>query len=161
MQGRQVLFLLDNCPGHIPLEKFTEMNMVLRNTRVFYLPPNMTSAVQPCDARIIRTFKVYYKKRFNNLQHRQSRKDQRSGCIPPNSPSLGGRCFACHNRQLLPPLQNLDHRHHPHITRGSWSPHRPYLGAATSSGSASIWESHGHPQSSQLFGGEQLHGGVK
>jgi len=45
MQGRQVLLLLDNCLGHIPLEKFAEMNVVLRNTRVFYLPPNMTSAV--------------------------------------------------------------------------------------------------------------------
>jgi hypothetical protein len=67
MQGRQVLLLLDNCPGHIPLEKFAEMNVVLRNTRIFYLPPNMTLAVQPCDAGIIRTFKVYYKKRFNNL----------------------------------------------------------------------------------------------
>jgi hypothetical protein len=67
MQGRQVLLLLDNCPGHIPLEKFVEMNMVLRNTRVFYMPPNMTSAVQPYDAGIIRTFKAYYRKRFNNL----------------------------------------------------------------------------------------------
>ncbi len=67
MQGCQVLLLLDNCPGHITLEKFAEMNVVLRNTRVFYLPLNMTLAVQPCDARIIRTFKAYYKKRFNNL----------------------------------------------------------------------------------------------
>ncbi len=67
MQGRQVLLLLDNCPSHIPLEKFAEMNVVLRNTRVFYLPPNMTSAVQPCDVGIIRTFKAYYRKRFNNL----------------------------------------------------------------------------------------------
>jgi len=67
MQGCQVLLLLDNCPGHIPLEKFVEMNVVLRNTRVFYLLPNMTSAVQPCDVRIIRTFKACYRKRFNNL----------------------------------------------------------------------------------------------
>jgi hypothetical protein len=59
MQGRQVLLLLDNCPSHIPLEKFAEMNVVLRNTRVFYLPPNMRSAVQPCDVGIIRTFKAY------------------------------------------------------------------------------------------------------
>jgi hypothetical protein len=93
-------------------------------------------------------------------QHRQSGKDQHSGCVPPSSPSLGGGCFACHNRQLLSPLQNPDQRHHPH-TRGSWSSHRPYPGAATSSGLASIRESHGHPQSSQLSGGEQLHGGVK
>jgi hypothetical protein len=49
------------------LEKFAEMNMVLHNTRIFYLPPNMTLAVQPCDVRIIRTFKAYYKKRFYNL----------------------------------------------------------------------------------------------
>jgi len=67
MQGRQVLLLLDNYPGHIPLEKFAEMNVVFRNTRVFYLPPNMTSAVQPYDDGIIRTFKAYYRKRFNNL----------------------------------------------------------------------------------------------
>jgi hypothetical protein len=67
IQGRQILLLLDNCLGHIPLEKFAEMNVVLCNTRVFYLSPNMTSAVQPCDARIIRTFKAYYRKRFNNL----------------------------------------------------------------------------------------------
>ncbi len=67
MQGCQVLLSLDNCPGHIPLEKFVEMNVVLCNTRVFYLPPNMTSAVQPCDVGIIHTFKAYYRKRFNNL----------------------------------------------------------------------------------------------
>jgi hypothetical protein len=67
MQGRQVLILLDNYPGHIPLEKFVEINVVLRNTRVFYLPPNMTLAVQPYDVGIIRTFKAYYRKRFNNL----------------------------------------------------------------------------------------------
>jgi hypothetical protein len=67
MQGRQILLLLDNCPGHIPLEKFAKMNVILCNTRVFYLSPNMTSAVQLCDVRIIRTFEAYYKKRFNNL----------------------------------------------------------------------------------------------
>jgi hypothetical protein len=67
MQGRQVLLLLDNCPGHIPLEKFAKMNVVLHNTHVFYLPLNMTSAVQLCDAGIIHTFKAYYRKRFNNL----------------------------------------------------------------------------------------------
>jgi hypothetical protein len=27
----------------------------------------MSSVVQPCDAGIIRTFKAYYRKRFNNL----------------------------------------------------------------------------------------------
>ncbi len=84
----------------------------------------------------------------------QSRKDQHSGCVLPSNPSLGGGCFACHNRQLLLPLQNPDQRHHPHTTRGSWSSHRLYPRAAASSGSASIRKSHGHPQSSQLSGGE-------
>jgi hypothetical protein len=67
MQSRQVFLLLENCSGHIPLEKFAEMNVVLRNTCIFYLPPNMTSAVQPCNAGIICTFRAYYRKRFNNL----------------------------------------------------------------------------------------------
>jgi hypothetical protein len=111
MQGRQVLLLLDNCSGHIPLEKFAEMNVVLRNTRVFYLPPNITSVVQLCDVGIICTFKAYYRKRIQQPtsgwlreQHRESGKDQHFGCVPPSSPSLGGGCFACHNHQLLPPL---------------------------------------------------------
>jgi hypothetical protein len=39
MQGRQVLLLLDNCLGHIPLEEFAKMNVVFRNTRIFYLSP--------------------------------------------------------------------------------------------------------------------------
>jgi hypothetical protein len=168
MQGYQVLLLLDNCPSHIPLEKFAEMNVVLCNTCVFYLPPNMTSAVQPCDAGIIRTFKGYYRKRFNNLlldgyenNIDNPEKISISRCVPPSSPNLGGGCFACHNRQLLSPLQNPDQRHHPHTTRGSWSSHHLYPGAASSSGSTSIRESHGHPQSSQLSKGEKLHGGMK
>ncbi len=110
MQGHQVLLLLDNCLGHIPLEKFAKMNVVLRNTCIFYLPPNMTSTVQPCDAGIIRTFKAYYRKRFNNLllgwlreQHRQSKKisilDAFRLVIPAwvedVSPTIIANCF-CH-----------------------------------------------------------------
>ena len=30
-----------------------------------YLPPNLTSKLQPCDAGIIRNFKAYYRRRFN------------------------------------------------------------------------------------------------
>jgi hypothetical protein len=33
---------------------------------LLYLPPNTTSKIQPCDAGIIRTFKAYYRRRFNN-----------------------------------------------------------------------------------------------
>jgi len=36
-----------------------------RNTTILYLPPNMTSKIQPCDAGIIRNFKAYYCHRFN------------------------------------------------------------------------------------------------
>jgi hypothetical protein len=39
----------------------------LRNTTIFYRPPNMTSKIQPCDAGIIRNFKAYYRRRFNRV----------------------------------------------------------------------------------------------
>jgi len=39
----------------------------LRNTTVFYLPPNATSKIQPCNVGIIRNFKAYYRRRFNQL----------------------------------------------------------------------------------------------
>ncbi len=167
MQGRQVFLLLDNCPGHIPLEKFAEMNMVLRNSHFLLAAKHdLDSPTLWCwDHTHIQSVlqKAIQQPTYGWLreQHRQFRKDQHFGCVSPSSSSLGGGCFACHNRQLLPPLQNPDQRHHPHTTRGSWSSHRPYPGAVASSGLASIRESHGHLQSSQLFGGEQLHGGVE
>ncbi len=34
---------------------------------MFYLPPNTTSKIQPCDAGIIRSLKAYYRHRFNRL----------------------------------------------------------------------------------------------
>jgi hypothetical protein len=37
----------------------------LRNTTILYLPPNMTSKIQPCYAGIIHNFKAYYRCRFN------------------------------------------------------------------------------------------------
>jgi hypothetical protein len=33
---------------------------------LLYLLPNTTSKIQPCNARIIRTFKAYYRRQFNN-----------------------------------------------------------------------------------------------
>ncbi len=41
--------------------------VTLRNTTVFYLPPNTTSKIQPCNAGIIRSLKAYYRFRFNRL----------------------------------------------------------------------------------------------
>ncbi|KAI0999363.1 hypothetical protein K3495_g8832 [Podosphaera aphanis] len=61
MDGRKVLLIMDNCSAHIPVQELP----VLRNTTVKYLPPNSTSKIQPCDAGIIRSFKAYYRHRFN------------------------------------------------------------------------------------------------
>ena len=52
---RKVLLLLDNATSHKVLED-------LQNVRVHFLPPNMTSHLQPSDAGIIRNFKFYYRK---------------------------------------------------------------------------------------------------
>jgi hypothetical protein len=57
---------MDNFSGHIPLDQLPN-HIQLRNTTVFYLPPNATSKIQPCNARIIRNFKAYYRCHFNRL----------------------------------------------------------------------------------------------
>jgi hypothetical protein len=66
MAGRNVLLIMDNCNAHIPLMQLAFV-VTLRNTTVFYLPPNMTSKIQPCDAGIIRSLKAYYRRCFNRL----------------------------------------------------------------------------------------------
>ncbi len=66
MAGRNVLLIMDNCSAHIPLKQLASV-VTLRNTTVFYLPPNTTSKIQPCDAGIIRSLKAYYRRRFNRL----------------------------------------------------------------------------------------------
>ncbi|XP_022895244.1 CENP-B homolog protein 2-like [Olea europaea var. sylvestris] len=58
MNGRNVLLTVDNCPTH---PKVVES---LRNVELFFLPPNTTSKIQPCDAGIIRAFKAHYHRRF-------------------------------------------------------------------------------------------------
>ncbi|KAH1232015.1 ARS-binding protein 1 [Glycine max] len=58
MHGRRVLLVVDNCPAH-------PRNIEgLRNVELFFLPPNMTSKIQPCDVGIIRAFKMHYRRRF-------------------------------------------------------------------------------------------------
>ncbi|KAH1189473.1 ARS-binding protein 1 [Glycine max] len=58
MHGRRVLLVVDNCPAH-------PRNIEgLRNFELFFLPSNMTSNIQPCDAGIIRAFKMHYRRRF-------------------------------------------------------------------------------------------------
>jgi hypothetical protein len=66
VSGCKVLLIMDNFNGHIPLDQLPN-HIQLRNTTIFYLPPNATSKIQPCDAGIIRNFKAYYRRRFNRL----------------------------------------------------------------------------------------------
>jgi len=58
MQGRKVLLLLDNAPSH------NVTGVQLNNTTVKFLPPNTTSRLQPCDAGIIASFKMHYRRKF-------------------------------------------------------------------------------------------------
>ena len=60
---RHVLLILDNCPAHTKDELINELS----NTTVFYLPPNTTSFLQPCDAGIIKSLKAQYRCRFLQL----------------------------------------------------------------------------------------------
>jgi hypothetical protein len=59
MDGRKVLLLLDNYPGH----KLAD-GLELKNTRLLFLPPNSTSVLQPLDAGIIGCFKRHYISRY-------------------------------------------------------------------------------------------------
>ena len=51
---------------HISLAKLHD-RIQLRNTTVFYLSPNITSKLQPCDVGIIRSLKAYYLCSFYRL----------------------------------------------------------------------------------------------
>ena len=53
LQNRKILLLVDNAPVHI-----IDENVSLTNVAVYFLPPNTTAHLQPCDTRIINSFKV-------------------------------------------------------------------------------------------------------
>ena len=55
---RHAILCIDNAPSHI----FDETQ--LTNTKVVFLPPNLTSHIQPMDAGIIRAFKAHYRRMF-------------------------------------------------------------------------------------------------
>jgi len=58
-ESRKVLLLVDNAGGHnISLE----LKNKLTNVELYFLPPNTTSVIQPCDQGIIQSFKVHYRK---------------------------------------------------------------------------------------------------
>ena len=52
LSNRKILLLLDNAAGH-------KINQTFSNITIHFLPPNLTSVIQPCDAGIIKVFKVY------------------------------------------------------------------------------------------------------
>ena len=47
MEGRKVVFLMDNFSAHI--SAVDELSPPLRNIEVLWLPPNTTSRIQPLD----------------------------------------------------------------------------------------------------------------
>ena len=57
MTDRKVALIIDNCPSHVVTKE-------LKNVTVFFLPPNCTSKIQPCDAGIISNLKQYYRGRL-------------------------------------------------------------------------------------------------
>ena len=58
-QKRNVILLVDNAGGHNMSHKLVEL---LTNVKVYFLPPNTTSVIQPMDQGIIAAFKCYYRK---------------------------------------------------------------------------------------------------
>lgn len=54
---RRILMLLDNASCHKEPQGLT-------NITLHFLPPRTTSALQPCDAGIIRSFKAQYRRMF-------------------------------------------------------------------------------------------------
>ncbi|XP_049271802.1 uncharacterized protein LOC119393115 [Rhipicephalus sanguineus] len=58
--GRKVLFVVDNCPGHGKIDN-------LAAVRLEFLPANMTSVLQPMDQGVIEIARKYYRK---SLLHR-------------------------------------------------------------------------------------------
>ena len=56
LQGRHILMFLDNAPTHCEMD--------LTNIELSFLPKNTTSATQPLDAGVIRSFKVAYRRNF-------------------------------------------------------------------------------------------------
>ncbi len=57
-QNQRVLLLVDNAGGHNLTDEFKKK---ITNVDVYFLPPNTTSVIQPCDQGIIRAFKANYR----------------------------------------------------------------------------------------------------
>lgn len=56
-EEREILVIVDNCPSHPK-----DLSSQLVNINLVFLPPNVTSLIQPMDAGIIRSIKEKYRK---------------------------------------------------------------------------------------------------
>lgn len=56
LTNRKILLILDNCAPHVAAD------LNLTNIKVVFLPPNVTSKLQPLDRGIINSFKVKYRR---------------------------------------------------------------------------------------------------
>ena len=74
-KNRKVLLLLDNVSGHKTEKTYLHI-------QINFIPPNMTSAIQPCDAGIIKTFKVYYNKLL--VKHYVRTIKEKCQIVPPD-----------------------------------------------------------------------------
>ena len=54
-KGRKIALFVDNCSAHPHVSSLNFIELI-------FLPLNTTSEIQPCDQRIIKTFKTYYRK---------------------------------------------------------------------------------------------------
>ncbi|XP_062503910.1 tigger transposable element-derived protein 6-like [Corticium candelabrum] len=55
-ENRSILLFMDNCSAH--------PHVIRSNVKLVLLPPNNTSRLPPCDAGIIRTVKMHYRKQL-------------------------------------------------------------------------------------------------
>ncbi len=64
-ENRKIPLLVDNCTSH------PNINELLTNIKLVFLPPNTTAKIQPMDAGVIKNFKYFYKKKLltNIIKH--------------------------------------------------------------------------------------------
>ena len=62
-KNKKIILLVDNCPAH----KVDSVSDRLDFVKVVFLPANVTSLIQPCDAGVIKAFKAAYRR---NMLHK-------------------------------------------------------------------------------------------
>ena len=63
LSGRKILFLCGNALGH------PNLNDVLTDITLIFLPKNTISVVQPCDTGIIHSFKAHFRNESSRRVH--------------------------------------------------------------------------------------------